>query len=220
MAQTFVVGDIHGCRQELNRLLAKISPHPQEDTLIFLGDYVDRGPDSKGVIDTLLGLKKTHKRFIALKGNHEESFLDFLAGKNRDFFLQIGGVQTLRSYGIRELSDPDGIKNIPPAHIQFLAGLLPYWENDEYIFVHAGLKPGVHLSQQGPEWLYWADKEGFIKTDYDFGKRVIFGHSASHQPIILPNKIGIDCGAVYGGKLTCLVLPDLEFISVDCERQF
>jgi serine/threonine protein phosphatase 1 len=220
MTKTFVVGDIHGCHNELRRLLLKVSPHPQRDTFIFLGDYIDRGPNSKEVLDTLIELKKNHNRLITLKGNHEEAFLDFISGKNKDFFLRIGGVQTLRSYGISELADPYSIKNIPAEHIHFLSNLLPFWENEEYIFVHAGLEPGVHLSQQKAEWLYWADKESFINTDYDFGKRVIFGHSASTEPIIRPNKIGIDCGAVYGGKLTCLVLPDLEFISVDAEKQF
>jgi serine/threonine protein phosphatase 1 len=218
MSSTYVIGDIHGCHTALVELLKKISPDPGNDFLIFLGDYIDRGPGSKDVLTTLVQLQQQIPRMITLKGNHEDAFLRYLSGKDVDFFLNIGGRQTLESYGLTNFTPDAAKKVIPHEHMQFLSNLLPFWEDDEYIYVHAGLKPGVHLSQQTSDWLFWADRERFACLDYNFGKRVIFGHTANPTPVVMPNKIGIDCGAVYGGKLTCLVLPDLDFVSVNCER--
>ncbi len=95
--------------------------------------------------------------------------------------------------------------------------LLPYWEDGNYIYVHAGLQPGVHLSQQSPEWLFWSRDE-FINSTYDFGKKVIYGHTPYAKPRIDANKIGIDTGAVYGGALTCLKLPEMQFIVIDTSK--
>jgi len=176
-------------------------------TEVFLGDYVDRGPDSQGVIELLLDLKKEHAdRLIFLKGNHEWMFTQFLKGNEHDFFLQNGGRETLESYSVEK-----GVIDIPQSHLDFLDHLELYFETDDYIFVHAGLRSNISITEQSPEDLIWI-RSHFLKSSYDWGKRVIFGHTPFPLPLIEANKVGIDTGAVYGGRLTCLVLPDFEFI--------
>ena len=217
MRRTYVIGDIHGCYEALMALLAKISPDPAKDALVFLGDYIDRGPDSQKVITELLQLQHKYSNFVALKGNHEQMFLDFLAGRDQDFYLMMGGGATLESYGLKKDWSPEYKNAIPPDHLIFINELFSYWEDGDYIYTHAGLQPGIHVSQQTPDWLFWA-REKFVDSDYDFGKRVIFGHTPFATPKIEANKIGIDTGAVFGGQLTCLVLPEIEFVSVPGER--
>jgi serine/threonine protein phosphatase 1 len=217
MRRTFVIGDIHGCYKTLMALLAKISPDPARDALIFLGDYIDRGPDSQKVIAELLQLQQKYTNFVALKGNHERMFLDFLAGRDREFYLMMGGRSTLKSYGLAKKWSPENKNSIPQDHLIFINELFSYWEDEEYIYTHAGLQPGIHVSQQTPEWLLWA-RNKFIDSDYDFGKRVIFGHTPFTTPRIESNKIGIDTGAVFDGRLTCLILPETEFVSVPGEK--
>ncbi|MBU0728537.1 MAG: serine/threonine protein phosphatase [Proteobacteria bacterium] len=215
MNRTYVIGDIHGCHRSLLQLLDNIKPDIHNDTIIFLGDYIDRGPDSKEVINEILLLQARHDNVVTLMGNHELSFLKFLDGEKKSFFLEFGGVPTLQSYGAAPpYKAPQ--QHIPPEHLSFLKELHFYWEDDSYIYVHAGLKPGVHLTQQSSDWMLWS-RSSFIQSDYDFGKKVIFGHTPFKEPFIQQNKIGIDTGSVYGGRLTCLILPDLEFVSVDGE---
>lgn len=210
MSKTFVIGDIHGCHEVFCELLGKIGPHPTEDMIILLGDYIDRGPASKQVVSEIIALKKSH-RVIALLGNHEKMFLDLLAGAPPKYYLMMGGGETLTSYGISDLHSENIKEVIPPGHLQFLNNLLPYWEDEENIYVHAGIKPGRHLTQQSLDHLLWI-RDDFLDSDYDFGKRVIFGHTPFKTPRTDKNKIGLDTGAVYGGDLTCLVLPDLRYI--------
>jgi serine/threonine protein phosphatase 1 len=144
-----------------------------------------------------------------LKGNHEAMFLDFLQGLQREMFLHNGGYSTLREYWgdnweyLKEL-------HLPPEHERFYRELRLYYETPDYIFVHGGLKPGVPLTEQQEEDLLWIRGE-FIASLEDFGHRVIFGHTPFKHPLLLPNKIGIDTGAVYGNFLTCLKLPQQEF---------
>lgn len=214
--KTCVIGDIHGCRASLTALLDKVID--QADTLIFLGDYVDRGPDSKQVIETLIQLQKTHPRPIFLKGNHELMFYNYLIGTDRSIFLRVGGLQTLNSYNISPQADGNLLDLLPSAHIAFIESLALYYEDQHGIYVHAGLQPGRHLSQQTPDWCLWV-RDRFIHSSHDFGKPVIFGHTVFREPLIEDNKIGIDTGAVYGGKLTALLLPDMEFIQVDGEQK-
>ena len=209
--KTYVFGDIHGCYSALTKLLDLISPDPAHDTLIFLGDYIDRGPDSKKVVSEVIHLQETFPRVITLMGNHEQMFLASLTGRENEFFLKMGGDATLASYGIKPPYNRHIAAEIPAGHIHFFQNLLMLWEDENYIYVHAGLEPGVHLSQQSARWCCWA-RGNFISTKYDFGKRVIFGHTPFDKPYIDPYKIGIDTGAVYGGKLSCLVLPDMEFV--------
>lgn len=214
MRKTFVIGDIHGCYRSLLELLRKIDPIPKQDLLVFLGDYVDRGPDSMQVVAELLKLQKQCDHVIFLKGNHEQVFLNYLSGKDRDFYLLIGGRETAASYGINDPLTENPLAKIPPEHVSFFDELLPYWEDDSYIYVHAGIQPGVHLTQQTPDWLFWGRGGKFADLKYDFGKQVVYGHTVCRPPIVEVNKIGIDTGAVYGGDLTCLILPDMEFVSV------
>jgi len=206
MKKTYVFGDIHGCAEAFRKLLSRLSPDPEAATLVFLGDYIDRGPSSKEVVAEVLRLRERF-RVITLMGNHEAMLLDFLAGRISEIYLKMGGSQTLASYGITDPLAKDLSAHFPAEHLRFFSGLLPYWEDDEYIYAHAGLKPGVPLHEQTLRFLLWIRDE-FVYSNHDFGKRVIFGHTPALEPRIEPNKIGIDTGAVYGGELTCLILPD------------
>ena len=213
MNRTYVIGDIHGCSDLLSELLEKIKPLAQDDTVIFIGDYIDRGPDSKGVIDIVLKLRAEHHRVITLMGNHEFMLLGAIKGDGQNEFLKMGGDATLKSYDIPPESINELAARLPRNHLVFLDDLLPYWEDEDHIYVHAGLQPGVHLTQQSPDWLFWS-REAFIHSTYDFGKKVIYGHTPYDTPKIDENKIGIDTGAVYGNTLTCLVLPEKTFIAI------
>lgn len=219
MGRLFAIGDIHGCHGALTALLEKIKPDREIDRVIFLGDYINRGEHSNRVIDSLIEYKKMHPRTVFLKGNHEVMFINYLDDRNKLLFLQSGGRETLYSYGIIPPSVEQARRNIPASHKQFLHDLLPYWEEQDYIFVHAGFKKGRHPSLQNDEWLYWAEKEKFMAQTFpEDHKKIIFGHFAHEKPVITHDKIGIDSGAVYGGALTCLILPDMQFLRVKTEN--
>jgi serine/threonine protein phosphatase 1 len=206
----FAIGDIHGCLESLERLLEKIRPHlnPQEDMLVFIGDYVDRGPDPRGVVERLIRLKREYPHVVCLLGNHEDMFLRWVkTGQDLDLYLYNGGGGTIRSYM------EGGKFKLPEEHLRFFESLLLWYETDQYLFVHAGLRPGVPLEKQDPMDLLWIRGE-FIMSKYDFGKIVIFGHTPLRQVLIMENKIGIDTGAVYGGELSCVELPSLKIYSV------
>jgi len=212
-----VIGDIHGCSDMLSELLARIKPIGQNDTVVFMGDYIDRGNDSRGVIDIVLKLRAEHQRVITLMGNHEFMLLGAVKGYGHQEFLNMGGDATLKSYDIAPGSLNDLAAKLPRNHLAFLQDLLPYWEDEDHIYVHAGLQPGVHLTQQSPDWLFWSRDE-FIESSYNFGKMVIYGHTPYDHPKIDTNKIGIDTGAVYGNTLTCLVLPEIKFIFAENKK--
>jgi serine/threonine protein phosphatase 1 len=203
----FIVGDIHGCLRTLKDLLKKIDWHPERDGLVFIGDYVDRGSDSKGVVDLLIELSTESARVRFLMGNHEDLFLNYLHGGDPDLYFFNGGGATLRSYGIHERA------TIPHEHISFLQSLELYIELDDYWIVHAGMRPGIEIHEQSPRDLLWI-REPFLMSDYDFGKTVIFGHTPFSAPFVTDNKIGLDTGAVFGNRLTCLELPAGKFHSV------
>lgn len=205
----FAIGDIHGCLESLEALLEEVLPHvdPEKDLLVFIGDYVDRGPDPRGVIERILDLKARYK-VVALMGNHEDMLLNWvLEGRDLDLYLYNGGGATLRSY------QKEGRVQIPEQHLAFLRSLPLYYQTEKYLFVHAGLRPGIPLESQDPMDLLWIRGE-FIRSRFDFGKVVVFGHTPLREPLVMPNKIGIDTGAVYGGRLTCVELPALRFYSV------
>lgn len=199
------MGDIHGCFYKLKCLMGQLPINYEQDTLVFLGDYIDRGRDSFKVVDYLVALKKKYNRIVFLKGNHEAMLLRYLSGEDKATFLYNGGEQTLKDY-----IDETGKVVIPPDHIAFYRFLQLYYETDDYIFVHAGLRENVPVEKQTEEDLLWIRKP-FIDSDYDFGKRVVFGHTPFPEARIQDNKIGIDTGAVYGYKLTCLELPAMVF---------
>ncbi len=190
------VGDIHGCRDELQNLLDQVAPG-DDDQVVFLGDYVDRGPDPKGVIDDLIEFGRRFPRTVFLKGNHEAMFLDYLADRDRFNFLLNGGNTTLESY------QQGDAPVMPESHLDFLAGLRLYFETEGFIFAHAGLRPGIAPQDQVEEDLLWI-RGDFLYSDYDWEKTVVFGHTPQKDgPLIEPGKIGLDTGAVYGRTLTC-----------------
>jgi len=185
---------------------------PAGDELVFLGDYIDRGPESKEVVDHLIGLEKDGFKCIFLKGNHEEMFLDrYLAGQNPLVFLYNGGMATLKSYGQADAAA--GQVELPAEHEAFYNSLLFHYQRNGYIFVHAGLRPGPPLEQQSPRDLLWI-REEFYWSDFDWPQKIVFGHTPFREPFRRGNLFGIDTGAVYGGLLTCLVLPEEEYIQV------
>jgi serine/threonine protein phosphatase 1 len=207
----YAVGDIHGCLDRLEMLLDEVQPDLEQDVLLFVGDYIDRGPASRGVVDYVLKLQQRYPRehLVCLKGNHEAMFLDFLQGWEREMFLFNGGLGTLRDYW-GDNWDRKKELILPPEHESFYRELRLYYETPDYIFVHGGLKPGVPLPEQQEDDLLWIRGE-FITSMENFGRLVIFGHTPFRSPLVMPNKIGIDTGAVYGNFLTCLKLPQKEF---------
>jgi len=209
MSKIFAIGDIHGSFDQLKELIQKIPIDFVDDTLVFIGDYIDRGPNSVEVIDYLLELKHRHPGIIFLKGNHEDMLEKFLDGTDRFTYLLNGGQETLDSY-LRAFKSA-GAFPIPSDHMAFFKSLRLYYETEAYIFVHAGLRPKVPLESQETEDLLWI-RDKFIYSKYHFGKKVVFGHTPLEEPLVEANKIGIDTGAVYGHALTCVQLPEIEFI--------
>ncbi len=207
----FVISDIHGCFDKLVNLVKIIEPELCNGTLVFLGDYIDRGLDSCEVVDYVLQLKKEYNA-VFLKGNHEKMLLDFLVGINQFLYLENGGELTLASY-YNKYRAREGEIIIPQVHLDFYQNLKLYHETEDYLFVHAGVRNGISIEEQSEEDLLWI-REEFIYSSYDFGKTVVFGHTPFLYPFIGFKKIGIDTGAVYGNTLTMLILPDMEFISV------
>lgn len=198
LKRLLAVGDIHGCLEKLVTLMAKVAPN-EYDTIVFLGDYINRGPDSKGVIDFLLDLK-INVPSIFLLGNHEKMLLDNLSSPNLSFMVN-GGDKTLESYNSRDVRD------IPSPHLTFFSELYPYYETDDFIFVHAGLKPGYSLKDQSINDLVWIRDE-FLYSEYDWGKTIVYGHTINRLPVLLNNRIGLDTGCVYPlaegyGHLSC-----------------
>lgn len=210
MEKIFAIGDIHGCLDKLQALMEKVDIDADRDTLVFTGDYIDRGPNSFEVVEYLINLQNRFRKIIFLKGNHEDLFEKYLSGTlpNNIVYFQDGGRQTMESYLKKNLKN--STCPIPHKHLDFFKSLLYSYQTDDYIFVHAGLRDHVPFDLQDPDDLLWM-RGSFIKSDYDFGKRVIFGHTPFRKPLVLPNKIGIDTGAVYGNKLTCIELPKLVF---------
>ena len=196
------IGDIHGCYQALERLLAVVQPQ-SEDIIITLGDYLNKGPDSKGVIERLIQLSQTHQ-LIPLKGNHE---LELLQARKHNFDesveLQLLSIETLISYGL-----PDqklALANIPERHWKFLEhSCLNIWETEHHIFVHANLNPQLPLNQQPDDCLFW--KKFTQALPHYSGKTMICGHTSQKNgtPINLGYAICIDTWACGGGWLTCL----------------
>ena len=219
----YAIGDIHGRSDLLALLLDKIvtdaaqSKDAVRRTLVFLGDYVDRGHDSRGVVDMLLGgLAKGFETHF-LKGNHEEIMLDFLRDPSTlGHWLANGADATFRSYGIdvteliRKGAAPEAwqrafLASLPEAHRDFFETLELAVAFGDYLFVHAGVRPGVPLEEQDPHDLVWI-RGPFLKSDEDFGKIVVHGHTPAREPVIRANRIGIDTGAVFTDRLTALKL--------------
>jgi len=197
------IGDIHGCLEQLQELLDLVAP-TDRDQVVFLGDYVDRGPASAGVIDCLIEFGVRHPATVFLRGNHEQMFIDYLDGLDPTAFLLNGGLNTLASYHDR------GLWPIPLGHRTFLDRLASYYQTDDYIFVHAGLRPGVPLEDQETDDLLWIRRD-FINSNYDWGKAVVYGHTPVEEPSLEPMRLGLDTGCVYGRLLTCCDVRTRQF---------
>ncbi|MCL4501821.1 MAG: serine/threonine protein phosphatase [Deltaproteobacteria bacterium] len=215
--EIYAIGDIHGNLDLLERLMDKLQPDLTLARLIFMGDFIDRGPRSKGVVDYVLRLRNLAPlgQVICLKGNHEAMFLNFMQGRDVELFLFNGGIKTLKDYWGEDWEEQEKLV-VPPDHRSFFEELRLYYETEAYIFVHGGIQPGVPMAEQQEEDLLWI-RGDFIASMEDFGKKVVFGHTPFRQPLLMPNKIGIDTGAAYGNRLTCLKLPEEKFISVGHE---
>jgi len=207
----FAIGDIHGCLDELVRLLDAI-PATAADTIAFVGDYIDRGTDSRGVVEHLLAWReRTPATAVFLKGNHEDMALAYMGfpGHWGEAWLRNGGVAALRSYDL----DPHGSRRdiaagFPADHLAFFSSLQMMLHWGDFLLVHAGIRPGVALAAQHSEDLLWI-REEFLEHPHDLGQTVVFGHTPHRRVVVgLPYRIGIDTGCVYGGALSCVVLPE------------
>ena len=212
----YAVGDVHGCADRLHAMHEAIRndlarrPPQSPALLVHLGDYVDRGPDSAGVIALLRGLAIPGVRIVNLMGNHEAMLLDALAVEPGAAaqWLDNGGDQALRSWGIAPGSAPDGWKAaLPGPDRDFIAGLAIRHRAGPYLFVHAGLRPGVSLARQTREDMLWI-REPFLSWTGGFDEDVVVvhGHTPGRAPVLRGRRIGIDTGAVLGGPLSCAVL--------------
>lgn len=228
----YAIGDIHGCLEELLVVQANIRqdlqdrPHPNPVT-IYLGDYIDRGPDSRGVVENLMAEDAAPHHTHVLFGNHDEMLLTYRKDAsipirpngpkvNKIHWLHElgGGAETLRSYGVIGASDTnpqatqaDFVAALPDAHLQFFEALELYIRLGSYLFVHAGINPGVPLAEQKDDDLIWI-REPFLSSTLDHGFTVIHGHTPVKVVENHGNRIAIDTGAVFGRFLTCLVLED------------
>ena len=201
----FAVGDIHGCADELAVLLKALELGPG-DTIVFVGDYIDRGPDSRGVVELALELQRGAATPVFLKGNHEDMLLSFLGfpGHYGESFLFNGGVQTLASYGLKRADPAEAGAALPASHLDFFKSLANSYQRRPYLFVHAGVHPAVPLADQEVEDLLWIRHE-FIFSPHRLDATVVFGHTPMRTVMTdLPYKIGIDTGLVYGGSLSCV----------------
>ncbi|WP_020084638.1 metallophosphoesterase family protein [Hyphomicrobium zavarzinii] len=223
--RVYAIGDIHGCAHLLDRLHDQIemdlqSRPPADVRLIYLGDYIDRGPDSAGVLERLSLPSPEGIGRVLLKGNHEDMLGSFLADPNvGSSWRQLGGLETLLSYRIdvNEVLGRVGFggladelrKRMPPSHVRMLSELQTSVSFGDYFFCHAGVRPGVSLERQDPRDLMWIRHE-FLGSTQDFGKTVVHGHSPVERPDVRPNRIDIDTGAYATGHLTALVLEGAE----------
>ncbi|MEO5640526.1 MAG: metallophosphoesterase family protein [Sphingomicrobium sp.] len=216
--RVYAIGDIHGCHQALDKMLALIDDEvrslPGRIVLVFLGDLIDRGPDSALVVERLSQGPLPGTESHVLMGNHEEAMLSVIDGSaDPRAWLSYGGMQTLESYGIaRSEHFARGFdlgrriaEAVPAEHIAFLRSLPDRITIGDYLFVHAGIRPGVPLERQESTDLRWI-RAGFIDSDADHGLTVVHGHTISEAPQSMVNRIGIDTGCYAGGALTALVL--------------
>lgn len=216
----YAVGDVHGRADLLASLLQRIDrdlkARPVARALeVFLGDYIDRGSDSRLVLDLLIG-RQRHRETVFLKGNHELYALAVLANPSvLAEWTRIGGVPTLVSYGVNPSgrTDPQAANDValafrnamPEDHHRFLESLAPSFSCGDFFFTHAGVRPGIPLQKQSEDDLLWI-REDFLLHEGNFGMVVVHGHTPAMEPDVRENRINIDTGAYATGRLTCLVL--------------
>jgi serine/threonine protein phosphatase 1 len=227
--KTFVVGDIHGRRAQLDGLLKALPRDEVSDTLVFLGDLIDRGPDAPGVVCDVIELQRSNpEHVVVLRGNHEQMMLDFINEDSRLWLSPVtGGEQTFQQYTISPLraETEEDFENarrkveesVPPEHLDFFRQMPLYYEDGYAIYVHAGLDHGKHPRDTDSHHLLWTRDEDFYKKYR--GKPCVFGHTPTtflpllgrlgrHGIYISHSVIGIDTGYSYQSPLTCLSLPD------------
>ena len=220
----YAIGDVHGRLDLLAEMHARIAADimrlkPADWRIVHLGDYVDRGPQSGGVLEFLIRQSAADRRVLALAGNHDIGFLDFLAMPDPGgLFALYGGVQTARSYGVElHLGDPLAFRSgfraldaaVPRSHRDFLGTLERSASFGDFFFCHAGIRPGVALDRQDPLDLIWI-RGDFHRHRELFPKVVVHGHTPVAEPEILPNRVNVDTGAFASGRLTALVIDGAE----------
>lgn len=235
----YAIGDIHGRLDLLDSLHLLIAAdaqerHAEHRQLVYLGDYLSRGPDSPAVVDRVRNWLPAGFERVTLKGNHEDLLLRYIGGElaaGRHWF-DYGGLETLAAYGIefadRAARDEASIAALglrfaaalPPPHLEFFNALRVYHRAGDYFFTHGGIRPGVPLAAQSPHDCMWIRKT-FLDSTADHGAVVVHGHSICREPEIRPNRIGIDTGAYRSGVLTCLVLQDtaIEVLQTGTEER-
>jgi serine/threonine protein phosphatase 1 len=219
----FAIGDIHGCHAKLIALLQRLPVDKATDVIVFLGDYLNRGPDSCKVLDTLLEIKSTYKHAVFLIGNHEQVLLEYAATGDVEtlHMLRTMGVDaTVASYGssVRGLRD---LACMPPEHREFLKALEFSYIDGAYIFTHADIdEKKLALARSRSDTL---EAQRYAEADLLASRRlarediclvghiIVFGHMPFETPLVMPDRIGIDTGAVYGNYLTAVELPDMHF---------
>lgn len=217
--RVYAIGDVHGCLDQLNRVLEAIDQdvgsYQGKSQLVLLGDLVDRGPQSAEVIERILGGGLPTDTSAVIMGNHEQAMLECYQGGVATYgsWLQFGGVQTLESYGLsrQEIFAPSfdlaaGMRrSIPPMHMQFLASFEDYVRVGDYLFVHAGIRPGVPLEKQSARDLRWIRRE-FLDDTGEHGFMVVHGHSIVPKIQFHKNRIALDTGCYLSGQLSALAL--------------
>jgi serine/threonine protein phosphatase 1 len=221
--RVYAIGDVHGCLERLEALHTMIAEdlaaRPVDGAvLVHLGDYVDRGPDSAGVVALLAAGAPLAVPTVNLMGNHEHMMLAAVAtGETEatELWLANGGADSLLSWGVPRSAQPkEWSSYLPKPHLMFLRDLAVRHAVGGYMFVHAGIRPGIPLERQSRHDLMWI-REPFLSFKDPFGPVVVHGHTPRHEPVVRQNRIGIDTGAVMGGVLTCAVLEEdrLGFIT-------
>lgn len=217
----YAIGDIHGRHDLLVRLLDRIEADAEQagstsNRLIYLGDYVDRGPHSAQVIDHITRYSPAGFERVALLGNHEQAVLDFLVKGTPSWdWLKYGGGATLLSYGVIPPRDPGNPRHVaeardalraamPAHHLEFLTNLVPFWRDGDFFLAHAGIMPGIDLDQQSVHDLIWV-REPFLSSMADHGACIVHGHTISETITYRHNRIGLDTGAFHTGILSALV---------------
>ena len=208
MPRTYALSDIHGCLKKLAGLVARCRSNAKDDaaTFVFLGDYIDRGPDSRGVIEYLIDLQHRHpKQVICLCGNHEDLALSAIDDPSNivHWVVGNGGDKMLRSYGVTAPSE------LPARHVDWMRGLATHHDDGRRFFVHAGVDPSRPLYRQDRHDMLWM-REPFLSDPRDYGRFIVHGHTplTGGRPDLRTNRVNIDTAAVMGGPLTAAIFDD------------